>query len=304
MVFFTVIMPTYNRINLLKHSIKSVINQHFQDWNLHIVDNSSTDGTLEYLQDLVKEDNRIKFDVVNNNGIIAYSRNFGLNQANSYAVSFLDDDDIWHKNKLEDDYRILSEKEGLVYSRSYSFSENKEIIGTLPSRKVSTYNPIFDLLHYGNIFTTSTVSYSLNNKTKKIRFNESSFVRTWEDYELWLRLIRQANLSCFYINKYNSKYRISNLQNSSNKQDIENNKNISQFLKNYFDIYKIKRINNLPLWAHYNNMVAYFFLKSYLKSILSLANTLIISILTLNFVFFIKSLLKFGKTFINYFTQK
>ena len=270
---------------------------------MHIIDNSSNDGTLEYLEDLVKEDNRIKFDVVNNNGIIAYSRNYGLNQANSNAVSFLDDDDIWHQNKLEDDYRILSNKEGLVYSRSYSFSENGEIIGTLPSRKVSITNPIFDLLHYGNIFTTSTVSYSLNNKTKKIRFNESSFVRTWEDYELWLRLIRQANLSCFYINKYNTKYRISNLQNSSHKQDIENNKKISQFLKKYFDIYKIKRINNLPLWAHYSNMVSYFFLNSYWKSIVSLANTLKISIVTLNFVFFIKSLLKFGKTVISYFSK-
>ena len=110
--------------------------------------------------------------MVNNNGIIAFSRNFGLNQANSHAVSFLDDDDIWHQNKLEDDYRILSNKEGLVYSRSYAFSDNKEIIRKLPSRKVSTNNEIFDLLHFGNIFTTSTVSYSLNNKTKRMRINE------------------------------------------------------------------------------------------------------------------------------------
>tara|TARA_B100000886_G_scaffold70439_1_gene44724 strand:- start:2597 stop:3490 length:894 start_codon:yes stop_codon:yes gene_type:complete len=297
-------MPTFNRINYLKQSITSVRKQIFEDWNLHIIDNTSNDGTLEYLQDLVKEDNRIKFSVVKNYGIIAYSRNYGLEQANSKAVSFLDDDDIWHKNKLEDDYRILSNNEGLVYSRSYAFSDNKEIIRKLPSRKVSTNNEIFDLLHFGNIFTTSTVSYSLNNKTKKMRFNESSYIRTWEDYELWLKLIIQTNLSCFYIKKFNSRYRISELQNSSYKQDIENNKNISNFLKKYFDIYKIKRINDLPLWAHYSNMVSYFFLKSYRKSFFSLISSLKISILTLNFVFFIKSLLKFGKVYINYFAKK
>lgn len=304
MVFFTVIMPTFNRINYLKQSITSVRNQIFEDWNLHIIDNSSNDGTLEYLQDLVKEDNRIKFSVVKNYGIIAYSRNYGLEQANSKAVSFLDDDDIWHKNKLKDDYRILCNNQGLVYSRSYAFSDNKEIIRKLPSRKVSTNNEIFDLLHFGNIFTTSTVSYSLNNKTKNMRFNESSYIRTWEDYELWLKLIIQTNLSCFYIKKFNSRYRISELQNSSYEQDIENNKNIAKFLKKYFDIYKIKRINDLPLWAHYSNMVSYFFLKSYRKSVLSLINSLKISILTLNFVFFIKSLLKFGKIYINFFTKK
>tara|TARA_B100000886_G_scaffold296523_1_gene223748 strand:- start:3126 stop:4040 length:915 start_codon:yes stop_codon:yes gene_type:complete len=304
MVFFTVITPTYNRINYLKQSIKSVRNQHFKDWNLHIIDNSSNDGTLDYLQDIVKEDNRIKFDVVNNNGIIAYSRNYGLNQANSNAVSFLDDDDIWHQNKLEDDYSILSNKEGLVYSKSYSFFENKNIIGTLPSRKVSIYNPIFDLLHYGNIFTTSTVSYSLNKLTKSLRFNESSNVKTWEDYELWLRLIMQGKLTPFYINKYNTKYRISNSQTSSHKQDIENNKNISKFFKKYFQIHNVMRISKQPLWAHYNNMISYFFLNYYWKSFLSFLNTLIISLLTLNFVFLIKALLKFGNIYLNYFIKR
>ena len=55
MSFFTVIMPTYNRINYLKQAIKSVRNQFFEDWNLHIIDNSSNDGTLEYLEDLSKK---------------------------------------------------------------------------------------------------------------------------------------------------------------------------------------------------------------------------------------------------------
>ena len=70
---FTVIIPTYNRIEYLKESIKSVRLQTFRNWKLHIVDNSSTDGTKEYLNNLIKEDNRIIYDRVNNNGIIAIS---------------------------------------------------------------------------------------------------------------------------------------------------------------------------------------------------------------------------------------
>ena len=128
---FTVIIPTYNRIEYLKESIKSVRLQTFRNWKLHIVDNSSTDGTKEYLNNLIKEDNRIIYDRVNNNGIIAISRNFAFKKAMTDAVSFLDDDDIWYSNKLMDDYLILKEREGLVYSRAHSFTDQKEFIRNL-----------------------------------------------------------------------------------------------------------------------------------------------------------------------------
>ena len=91
---FTVIIPTYNRIKYLKQSIESVRAQTFKNWFLHVVDNSSTDGTESYLNDLIKKDNRIIFDRVKNNGIIAFSRNYALKKASTDAVSFLDDDDI------------------------------------------------------------------------------------------------------------------------------------------------------------------------------------------------------------------
>ena len=117
---FTVIIPTYNRIEYLKQSIASVKKQTFKNWILHIVDNSSTDGTQQYLNNLIKVDNRIIYDRVSNNGIIAFSRNFALKKAITDAVSFLDDDDIWYSNKLMDDYLILKELKKLHYLTSLS----------------------------------------------------------------------------------------------------------------------------------------------------------------------------------------
>ena len=137
---FTEIIPTYNRIEYLKQSISSVRNQKFRNWILHIIDNSSTDGTQEYLNNLIKEDNRIIYDRVSNKGIIAFSRNFALKKAITDAVSFLDDDDIWYSNKLMDDYSILREREGLVYSRAHSFTDQKEFIRNLPTRKLNHKN--------------------------------------------------------------------------------------------------------------------------------------------------------------------
>ncbi len=291
--FFTIIIPTYNRLKYLKEAVQSVKNQTFDDWVLHIVDNTSCDGTYSYLKSLVKEDSRIKFSRLNNNGIIAVSRNLALKSASSKAVSFLDDDDIWLPNKLKDDYEILKKREALVYSKIYLFNEENGYSRKLASRIINYKSPVFDLLHYGNIITTSTVSFSLNSLTKKQLFNESRSLVTWEDYEYWVRLIKDCHLIPLSNQKYNTKYRLSNSQYSSPSQDIKNAKLISVFFENYYKYFKIRRIKDLPLWATYNNMISYFFLKKYKYSFFSFIQTCIISLKTFDFYFLCKSTLRY-----------
>ena len=182
---------------------------------MHVVDNSSSDGTQQFLEDLSRDNAKIKFSTINNNGIIASSRNFGIKNACTRAISFLDDDDIWYRCKLENDYKILSKREGIVYSKCNSFNQKSKLYRKLPYRKIPLNNAIYDLLHYGNIFTTSTISYSLNQATRKELFNESKLFRTWEDYEFWIRLIKNCRLRPYFTNQLGAKYRISDLQNSS-----------------------------------------------------------------------------------------
>jgi len=297
---FTVIIPTYNRIEYLKESIKSVRLQTFRNWKLHIVDNSSTDGTKEYLNNLIKEDNRIIYDRVSNNGIIAFSRNFALKKAISDAVSFLDDDDIWYSNKLMDDYLILKEREGLVYSRAHSFSDQKEFIRTLPTRKLNHKNDIYQLLHYGNLFTTSTISFSLNEKTKDCFFNESAELRTWEDYELWVRILNNYSIKPYFTGRISTKYRVSKSQNSSYAQDIKNAYACSKFFVNFYKINKIKTIKRLPLWAHYSNINSFYSSRKYKDALLSLCYVSIISLRTFDIPFLFKSLTKFLSLFFKF----
>ena len=184
--FFTIILTTYNRLDYLKEAVDSVFSQTFKNWILHIVDNTSIDGTENYLTNLIKKDKRVIFDRVNNQGIIAFSRNFALKKVTTKAVSFLDDDDVWYSNKLMDDYMILRDRDGLVYSKSHSFSDQRKFIRNLPTLKLSHKNYLYHLLNYGNIFTTSNISFSLNNKTRNCLFNQESELRTWEDYEFWI----------------------------------------------------------------------------------------------------------------------
>ena len=119
----SIILPTYNRASsYLKEAIDSVINQSYMNWELIVIDNNSTDNTI----DLVKsyKSNKIFIYQINNNGVIAKSRNLGIEKSSGDYVAFLDSDDFWYKNKLQkcvdeiksDNFLIISHAEKWLFS--------------------------------------------------------------------------------------------------------------------------------------------------------------------------------------------
>jgi glycosyltransferase involved in cell wall biosynthesis len=95
----SVIIPTYNRANYLKKSIQSVVSQTIKDIEIIVINNYSTDNTLEVINSFY--DQRIQIINFKNDGVIARSRNKGLVQSTGKYIAFLDDDDIWCPDKLE-----------------------------------------------------------------------------------------------------------------------------------------------------------------------------------------------------------
>ena len=96
--FFSIIIPTYNQANFLKKCLNSVFKQTFKNFEVIIIDNSSTDHTKEILSKYKK---KIVYKKINNKGVIAKSRNIGIKNSNGNWVAFLDSDDTWKNNKLE-----------------------------------------------------------------------------------------------------------------------------------------------------------------------------------------------------------
>ena len=100
----SIVIPTYNRINLLLNAIDSVKEQSYNNWELIIVDDLSTDSTEEVLTQMMKTDCRIKYyrrKVDNVPGISKYL-NYGIEKANGKYIARLDDDDVWcFKDKLK-----------------------------------------------------------------------------------------------------------------------------------------------------------------------------------------------------------
>lgn len=99
-MFFSVIVPIYNKEKYIKYCIESVINQTCSDWELILIDDGSTDKSKEICNDIIKNNDRIHYFYWNNHGIIL-SRQKGIELANGKYILHLDADDYWEPNLLE-----------------------------------------------------------------------------------------------------------------------------------------------------------------------------------------------------------
>jgi len=112
----SVIIPTYNRDELLRRAMESVLNQTFDDFELIVVDGAKSDET----KGLVKSfgDKRLRYVPQKGKGI-ANARNIGIKKARGEFIAFLDDDDIWKPEKLErqiQGFKELPESYGVIYT--------------------------------------------------------------------------------------------------------------------------------------------------------------------------------------------
>jgi glycosyltransferase involved in cell wall biosynthesis len=102
----SVVLPTYNRLPLLRQAIASVVGQTFGDWELIVADDGSTDDTRGYLEAI--DDPRVRPLWMEHRGDLTSARSAGLKHARSKWVAFLDSDDLWLPGKLELQLRRLA----------------------------------------------------------------------------------------------------------------------------------------------------------------------------------------------------
>lgn len=116
----SVILPTYNRMNTITRAINSVLNQTYQNIELIIVDDHSTDGTFDLISELYGDDDRIIYIMNDENMGASKARNAGVLSAHGEIIAFHDSDDVWRPDKLEKQMTILNnsgDEVGMVYSQ-------------------------------------------------------------------------------------------------------------------------------------------------------------------------------------------
>lgn len=206
----SVIIPCFNAESFIEQSIKSVINQTYQNWELLVIDDCSEDKSWQIINSFCKADKRIRsFRTTRPSGSPSHPRNIGISESQGEFIAFLDADDLWLPNKLEEQVYFLLEKKALfVYSNYEKISESGARLGRVI--KVSTEATYHSMLKT-SVIPCLTVLIS-KQLVKRRLFKEIGK----EDYLLWLEILR-SGVKAFNTNKVHALYRERFNSRSGNK---------------------------------------------------------------------------------------
>ena len=199
----SVIIPTYNRPELLEKAIFSVLSQTFQDFELLIVDDASTENCRDIVNGF--KDDRIKYIRNEHNKGIAAVRNIGVKNSSGEYIAFLDDDDEWLPHKLEKQVELLDQSNaqlGAVYTGTFSYDGASEKI--LRETKPRFRGEILKELLLYNFIVTSSTLFKRSCFEKVGYYDENlSFA---EDYDMWIRIAKVFEFD--YVGEPLIRYRI------------------------------------------------------------------------------------------------
>jgi len=196
----SVITPVFNSEKFIEATIKSVINQTYQNWEMLITyDSGTVDNTLSILKNYVKKDSRIKFFYTETRGVSS-ARNKSISESKGDYLAFLDSDDLWLSDKLEQQILFMKKNNHSFTCTSYRrISEDEKKVGKLiEPPAIQNYNSIL----CNNFIPCLTVVIKKEVLNSSIKFVD----HPQEDYIFWLQLIKKHN--CFSLNQDLSRYRI------------------------------------------------------------------------------------------------
>ncbi|MBN1688133.1 MAG: glycosyltransferase [Candidatus Omnitrophica bacterium] len=181
---FSIVMPTYNRYDLIAQAIESVIAQHEQDWELIVVDDGSSDNTKEIVEKY--RDNRIHYLYQENAGK-SIARNRGIERARASHIVFLDSDDYWHPEMLSAVADAISRNPGagLFYGQVEFIRECQSTDAEIkPTVGAKNFEELLNGDHQ-SIYTCATA-------IKKSCLEQVGVFDPWlliaQDIDLWLRI--------------------------------------------------------------------------------------------------------------------
>ena len=191
----SVIIPTYNRVDVLYYALNSVFNQTCQDFEVFVVDDASTDATQEFMASI--KDPRVHYIRFESNRKAAAARNAGMEQARGDYIAFLDSDDEWWPTKLERQIALmdsLSDEWGCSYGGAYV---NK--IGGLTNHRVfipkKSGRLLKDLLMGELVVWTPTFMFR-RSCLEHVDLMDEALVRS-QDVDFYIRILEKYKMAAF-----------------------------------------------------------------------------------------------------------
>ena len=224
----SIITPTFNSAKFIAETIQSVQKQGHSNWEMIIVDDGSKDNTVEIIQNFMEEDHRIHLIQLNKNGGPAKARNKGIEKTQGKYMTFLDADDIWFPDFIQNSIKTIKETQIHFVFSSYRRSDgNLEFIYSdfIVPQKVT----------YTDILKTNSISCLtafidievLGKKTMPEIFKR-------QDMGLWLKYLKEIPFA-YGIKEPKAIYRIRENSLSRNKKNL---------LKYQWEFYrKVEKLN-------------------------------------------------------------
>ena len=205
----SIITPCYNSEKFLDECISSVLNQTYQNWEMLIVDDNSSDNSSILINSYSKKDERIKPLYLNDNIGAAMARNKAISKAKGKYLAFLDSDDVWLPKKLEVQTNFMKKNNfAFVFSSYNVISDDQKL-----SYKISVPETITYKRYLKNTIIGCLTVMLDKEKFKKI---EMPNLRSSHDMALWLNLLKQEKYA-YGIAQDLAIYREHKSSNTSNK---------------------------------------------------------------------------------------
>jgi len=196
----SVIIPYYKKKKFIEETIKSVLDQTYQNFEIIIVYDDVDHQDLPYLNKIKNFDKRINLFINKKNMGAGLSRNIAIDYSKGNFIAFLDSDDIWKKIKLESQIEFMKKNSLIVSHTSYDIiNKHKKVIST---RRARNFYAVNDLLKSCDI-GLSTVIISKKIKELNLQFPN---LKTKEDFVLWLSILKK-NIPIIAFNKNLSYWR-------------------------------------------------------------------------------------------------
>lgn len=220
-------MPNYNGARFIAKTIESVLQQTYLNWELIIVDDCSTDSSIDIIEPFLENSKIRLIKATKNFGGPAGPRNIGINQSKGDYIALLDSDDVWEKQKLEFqmDY-MLANNVRFTSTMRNTFSRDTDLIDHKFDSSYKIKKISYQKILFKNYIVTSSVLIE-KKYLSNVSFNESKEYSAVEDFDFFLQILKKG-ISIHTLKLPMTYYRFSD-QNIS-KQKVKMSKKMYRLL--------------------------------------------------------------------------
>ena len=209
----SIVTPLYNSEKYIEETILSVLDQTYNNWEMLIIDDCSTDNGPNIVKKYTEQDERIKYLKLEENSGAAVSRNKAIELAEGEYVAFLDSDDLWKKEKLEKQIKFMKENNYAI-----SFTEYEEINENGKKLNILIKSPKKPVTYRSYLLTNPIGCLTGMYSVKKLGKIYMPNLRKRQDTGFWLNILKKDN--AYPLSETLALYRINSSSLSFKKTDL------------------------------------------------------------------------------------